>query len=652
MRRSILRRCARTTGPLPAWEALVASGALQHDAQQLRVATELQRIHVEFARWKPATVDSYEPFVYDLGGSLPDDAQPLGEPQLPPPLPPRGLYIHGSVGSGKSMLMDLFFDQAVVGSATGGSAQRGKRRTHFQPFLDECLETLHDWRGRDDAAEWHEAHSMGLLRGLAKAFAKENALLCFDEVQLPDPASAALMQRLLFFLLQHGVVLVATSNRAPAELHAGGVVPSTSAAFADFLAERCAVRALEGADYRAVLARAEGASSRYFTPLGSDARAAMDARWDEYCAVGAGAWAGAGADADASPAADARPALRVYGRPVATGRTSPCGRGARFDFAELCGSSAARGPADFLCLARHFDSIFVDGIPELARSMASRNEARRLIWLVDALYVTCDGNTCPRVNMTLCLSWGWRSCADLCDVCTRLTPLSAPRTQPRAFRASYRTRRSYEARTTLVASAATSPERLFTTRDGAGDADDGVILDVVDDVMLRESLGSLTELRFASNEEASDAKTMQVFTGADDVFSFERCSSRILEMTTAGYGASAPRASGFNSIAPRGGFAIPSAPPPPPPPPREEGEDEEGVGEIAGRHHAAVDIRVAPKFSDRHFYKLGRWGGRAAAFGRGDAKPAGPRMGGPSPLEIKLERLRDAVAGWWRRSPQ
>ena len=140
----------------------------------------------------------------------------------------------------------------------------------------------------------------------------------------------------------------------------------------------------------------------------------------------------------------------------------------------------------------------------------------------------------------------------------------------------------------------------------------------------------------------------QVFTGADDVFSFERCSSRMLEMTTAGYGTSEPRASDFNSIAPSGGFAIPRAPPPPPPPPSEEEGVEEEKDEVAGRHHAAVDIRVAPKFSDRHFYKLGRWGGRAAAFGRGGAKPAGPRMGGPSLFEMKLERMRDAVAAWWR----
>lgn len=416
MRNSILR-CVRSastgSGPLPAWEALVASGALQHDAQQLRVATELQRIHVALASWDvaAATPELYEPWIYDLGGSPPETdalersasgAPPDALALQPPPPPPRGLYIHGSVGSGKSMLMDLFYDQAIVGTATGGSAQRGKRRTHFQPFLDECLATLHEWRGRDGVSEWHEAHSMGLLRGLAKAFAQENALLCFDEVQLPDPASAALMQRLLFFLLQHGVVLVATSNREPAELHAGGVVPSTSAAFADFLQQRCAVRTLTSADYRAALAREEGASSRYFTPLGSDASAAVDVRWDEYCAAGAGA--------DASTTAEARPALRVYGRPVVTGRTSPCGRGARFDFAELCGGTVARGPADFLCIARHFDAVFVDGIPELARSMASRNEARRLIWLVDALYVT---TLLPVLLLLLCVS----VCLCCCCVC-------------------------------------------------------------------------------------------------------------------------------------------------------------------------------------------------------------------------------------------
>ena len=576
LRHGVAHAVARVGGPLLAWESLVSSGVLTADAKQQRIVRELQRVHVELAAYTPPSVDVFEKHVFDLGSSSDtatttcssdDDASSveLPPPLLPPPPPPRGLYIHGSVGSGKSMLMDLFFEHAVIDEASG----RGKRRTHFQPFIDETMETLHAWRAQDESDGWREAHSMGMLRGLAKAFAEKNALLCFDEVQFPDPASAMVMQRLLFFLLQHGVVLVSTSNRAPHELHAGGVVPSSSRVFSSFLTDRCDVKTLHSADYRRQLAEqdAGGAEEQcYFTPLGNAARVAMEERW---CTYGGGS-----AEAPAEVEA-VLPELTTFGRRVDVDRISPCGRACWFDFDDLCGSRAARGPADYLTIAKHFECVFIANVPELALSMSSRNEARRLIWFIDA---------------------------------------------------------AYESRTKIVVSAATKPDSLFSKSVGRSDDDD---------IMLKESLGSLAELRYNADDGDVDAVEMSVFSGADDIFAFERCSSRMIEMSTTSFNVKDHQqnnAVGF-------GLQIPSPPPPPTPPPLKEGEEGEveDAESTMARHHNPVDIRVAPKFTNRHFYKMGRWGGKGDSFSKGR-----PRMGGPSPLEMKLESLKERVASWWK----
>jgi cell division protein ZapE len=262
----------------------------------------------------------------------------------------RGLYIHGGVGRGKTMLMDLFFELVPV---------RRKRRVHFNDFMADVHDRINRHR---QALKRGDARGDDPIPPVARALAEEAWVLCFDEFSVTDIADAMILSRLFSALFAEEVVLVATSNAAPDDLYRDGLNRALFEPFIRTLKEHADVFALDnGTDYR--LEQLNGMPV-YLSPADASAERMMDKAWD---AMTRGA----------KPAADQ---IVVKGRHLTVPRSA--GRTARFTFAELC--EAPLGARDFLAIAGRYDTIFIDSIPVLAE--AKRNEAKRLILLIDTLY--------------------------------------------------------------------------------------------------------------------------------------------------------------------------------------------------------------------------------------------------------------------------
>ena len=310
--------------PAERYRALVAEHKLTGDPEQEAVAAALDSLAHALA--------AYEPNKKSFLG--------FGKAQTPP----HGLYIHGPVGRGKSMLMDMFFDTVAFVP---------KLRTHFHDFMA---------RVHRDVKHWREAEPGDPIPRVAAAIRAETALLCFDEFQVSDITDAMILGRLFNALFELGVVVVATSNRHPRELYEHGINRQLFVPSIELIEARMEVLKLDGPiDYR--LARLER-SRVYFTPLGKEADAALDEVWHDLTGMAHG---GPGE-------------LEVLGRKLLVPEQA---KGvARFTFDQLC--VAALGPQDYLAFADNCHAIVLQGIPLL--TVAQRNEAKRFMMLIDALY--------------------------------------------------------------------------------------------------------------------------------------------------------------------------------------------------------------------------------------------------------------------------
>lgn len=259
------------------------------------------------------------------------------------PEPPKGLYLWGGVGRGKSMMMDLFV-QTLEGIPA--------RRVHFHAFMQEIHSAMHEARktGVDDA-----------IAPVAKAVSSSVRLLAFDEMQITDITDAMIVGRLFQALFADGVVVITTSNRVPDDLYKHGLNRDLFVPFIDLIKEKMVVHELVSpTDYRQD--RLAG-SPVYFTPVNAESREAMNAVWRDL------------AGGEAGPLT-----LRVKGRDVVI----PMFRNGvgRARFHGLCGQPL--GPADYLAIAEAVKVLMLDDIPTLGRS--NFNEAKRFVTLVDALY--------------------------------------------------------------------------------------------------------------------------------------------------------------------------------------------------------------------------------------------------------------------------
>jgi cell division protein ZapE len=260
--------------------------------------------------------------------------------------PPRGHYIHGPVGRGKSMLMDLFFAVAPT---------EAKRRVHFHAFMLEVHARLNEERRRAGPRQ-------DPLARLADALVEHASLLCFDEFHVQNIAGAMILGRLFEALLERGTVVVLTSNFPPDRLYRGGLNRDRFLPFIALLEERLEVTALDGArDYRL---GGLGDAVGYHHPLGP----ATDAKL-------AHAFTRLTGGAPAAPEMLEVGSRRLEVPKAAAGV-------AWFDFEALC--EQPLGAADYLALTRRYHTLVLSGVRRLTPD--KRNQARRFVTLVDALY--------------------------------------------------------------------------------------------------------------------------------------------------------------------------------------------------------------------------------------------------------------------------
>ncbi len=267
--------------------------------------------------------------------------------------PPQGVYFFGGVGRGKTMLMDLFYDHCSIDAAQ-------KQHVHFHAFMQEVHRRLHSFREAQKAGKMDKNRDG--VEALAKVIAERAWLLCFDEFHVTDIADAMILGRLFEALFKLGIVVVTTSNRHPTDLYKDGLQRELFVPFIGMLEEKLQVFELDnGLDYRLERLRQ---MDIYITPSGSDADATLDKAFEEL-----------------SIGAEAKPrSFTVNGRRVEMAKTAEGVAFATFD--DLCAQPL--GPGDYLAFAETFHTVVMKDVPKMGPK--NRNEAKRFVTLIDALY--------------------------------------------------------------------------------------------------------------------------------------------------------------------------------------------------------------------------------------------------------------------------
>ena len=316
------------------YHALVSSGAIEADPAQADAVAALAALDERLASYKPLRKLSL------FGRLFGDKAE----------APPRGLYIHGEVGRGKTMLMDLFFQHSPI---------EHKRRAHFHEFMAEVHERIYGYRQNIARGEIADGDVIALT---AHAIFEQAWLLCFDEFHVTDIADAMILGRLFAKLFELGTVVVATSNVAPEDLYKGGLNRALFLPFIAQISDHMDVLRLDArTDFR--LEKLAGVTM-WLVPADDTAKAALDKAWGKMTG---------------NAPCKARD-IAIKGRVLHVPRSA---QGvARFSFADLC--EKPLGASDYLRLAHDYHTIMIDHIPVM--DYADRNAAKRFIALIDTLY--------------------------------------------------------------------------------------------------------------------------------------------------------------------------------------------------------------------------------------------------------------------------
>ncbi|XP_069155451.1 uncharacterized protein [Solanum lycopersicum] len=441
---------SKNHGLLAHYRSLVEQGKLQHDPYQEKVATELENLlgrleqyekdmeeyHEKLAQWednresrrrkllmeeaeakqqgafkpinksrnifqrwmsrKPEDVEEgVGKWVSYLNREKKLDSQVGRRPAAPPA--PKGLYLYGNVGSGKTMIMDMFY------KASEGIVKH-RRRFHFHEAMLEINEHMHKiWKSQMEqkslqssisgwvmnlpfdskVKEWvaaeerykQEVHMKNILLDVADKFLVNQAdrrrgasILCFDEIQTVDVFAIVALSGILSRLLSTGTVLVATSNRAPTDLNQDGMQKEIFQKLLKKLEEHCETVLIGSeVDYRRLIAQRSIDQVHYIWPLNSNIKREFEDIWNKISKQAGGS-------------------IISHTIPVMFGRTlevpESCNGVARFNFEYLCGRPL--GAADYIAVAKNYHTVFISDIPIM--SMRIRDKARRFITLIDELY--------------------------------------------------------------------------------------------------------------------------------------------------------------------------------------------------------------------------------------------------------------------------
>ncbi|XP_056914613.1 AFG1 like ATPase a isoform X1 [Takifugu flavidus] len=326
------------SGPLDHYSGLIREGTLREDEHQKSVLQKLDQLHKTLRGYNNTPTSIFSKF-------------------FTKPKPPKGFYIYGDVGTGKTMVMDMFYSYVET---------EKKKRVHFHGFMLDVHKRIHRLKqSMPKRKAGKMAKSYDPIAPVAEEISEEACLLCFDEFQVTDIADAMILKQLFENLFLKGVVVVATSNRPPEDLYKHGLQRVNFVPFIAVLQKYCETLRLDsGIDYRK--RNRPSAGKLYFLSSEPDVEATLDKMFDEM----------AFKQNDIT-----RPrVLNVHNRKVRLNKA--CGTIADCTFEELC--DRPLGASDYLEMSRLFDTLFIRHIPRL--TLNQKTQARRLITLVDALY--------------------------------------------------------------------------------------------------------------------------------------------------------------------------------------------------------------------------------------------------------------------------
>ncbi|CAG5039971.1 unnamed protein product [Parnassius apollo] len=346
----VLQHNAVNEGPWNLYLNKVSNKSLSPDSHQENVVQHLQKVYEEVTAFDRPSLHFQQQSFFNFFKKVPEKI-----------IAPRGLYIYGSVGGGKTMLMDLFYETIPI---------KEKLRVHFNSFMLNIHARIHELKiksGRG-ASSFRDEGSKPFdpIPPVAADITQESWVICFDEFQVTDIGDAMVLKRLFTQLFDNGCVVIATSNRKPDDLYKNGLQRSNFLPFIPVLKEHCTVVQLDsGIDYR--LRGTGNKYSKYFINSELQENNAVDTLFKFL----------------ASKETDTvRPrVINIMGRNVKFAKS--CGRVLDSTFEELCDRPI--GASDYLVISKTFHTVFIRDLPQLS-IMKHRSQLRRFITLIDTLY--------------------------------------------------------------------------------------------------------------------------------------------------------------------------------------------------------------------------------------------------------------------------